>query len=296
MISIVLYNEAGEQVAVIADGIEREDRMEKMEFAGDIDIINDDQGNIIVVFPDGSTFEWLGLDENGNEVSNGTYLVQIENVDRTGLVTTVTKSVSVIRSASLVTVRVYNEAGELVWETELTENVTEAMGQVSLSTDEVDPGSDHVDKNSVVIDLGGEGEVVWDGRDSAGNIVGNGAYLVEVRVQTGGEEVLFTRTVTVLHGELEVFDGISISPNPVINAGSVTISTIGGDVSYLTVNIYNLAGELIRKLHTQGNSVEWGLDITQGWPVAGGVYVAVVEAVGSDGTREQQLVRIVVLR
>ena len=136
---------------------------------------------------------------------------------------------TIIRGEAKVTVKIYNEAGELVWREEITSEVVPEMGQVSLSGDRLnpEPGAS-VSEGEIRIDLGGVEEVVWDGRDLTGAIVANGEYIVEVRVQTGEGEVLVTRTVTVLHGEIGLLTGMMIVPNPVIGGNSVEIRAEGG--------------------------------------------------------------------
>jgi flagellar hook assembly protein FlgD len=295
MISIKIYNEAGELIGIIGDGIFSEERVDAFDFANEVDILTDENGEIVVVFPNGSRYSWHGIDLNGNQVGNGTYLVQVESVDHVGIVTTITQSVAVVRSEARVSVKVYNEAGELIWESEIRDGVVPEMELISLSSGRLNPLSETIGQSELVITLGGAGEVTWDGRDSSGNVVANGEYLVEVRVAVDGDETLITRTVTVLHGELALIGEVVVSPNPVLGGESVMISVGGPEVAEIRVGIYNISGELVRKLSSAGKSVSWDLQ-AGGQQAAAGVYVGVVSAIDSGGAVDQKLVRIVVLR
>ena len=260
-------------------------------------IISNEDSTITIKLSNGESFTWYGEDDAGYALANGEYLVKLENADTMGVVTTVTQSVTVLRGESLVTVRIYNEAGELVWEKSVTSGVVPEMGQVSLSGDRVSPGtSTPGDDGELRIDLGGVEEVVRDGRDLEGNIVANGEYIVEVRVQTGEDDIVVTRTVTVLHGEIGLLTGVVVAPNPAIAVTSVKITAEGEGITAIRINIYNISGELVRILAAEGDSVRWYLDSAAGEAISDGVYVALVQAIDSQGTNDQRLVRIVVLR
>ena len=257
-----------------------------------------EDGTLFVIkLADGRGIPWLGVDGQGNALANGGYLIQLESVDSLGVVTAVIKSVTILKSGAQMTVRVYNEAGELIWEELTTDGVVPEMGRVSLSSELLDPGPNAAASAAEVrILLGDTHEVVWTGRDLNGSIVANGEYIIEVRVLAEGEEIVVTRTVTVLHGELTVLTGINAWPNPVIGEDSMRISTRGGDTIALRVKIYNLAGELLRTLNAPGDSVEWDLHAGARTQVADGVYIALVEALDASGVRDTRTVRIVVLR
>ena len=301
MIYVRVYNEAGELGGVLTEGEVGETVIEGFDFlrgedGDEITVIDDGNDVITVILPDGRVYYWYAMDGEV-ELKNGTYIIKVESVDNIGVVTTVSREVAVLRGDTRVTVKIFNEAGELVWQEEMVGDIDKLMADVTFSSDHLSPTTEENDpEGQVRIDLGGMAEVVWDGRDSEGMIVPNGEYIVEVTVNAEGEKAQkMYRTVTVLHGAPDVYDVITTWPNPLVNGEEVSVKARGEGIERVSAHIYNVAGELIRIISRPGDELVWDLTATNGKEVSAGVYVAVVE-VRKAGTAEYQTVRIVVLR
>ena len=130
----------------------------------------------------------------------------------------------------------------------------------------------------------------------AGEPVANGEYIIEVQIIDGDEEAIFTETVTVLHGDLNVLDRVVLAPNPVVGSSQTEIRLPGLMVE-VKVKIYTVAGELVVTLYGENtDGIIWDLTDNSGSPVAGGVYLLMIESTDEDQMPGRSLKRLVIVR
>ena len=192
-----VWNEAGEEVGVISDGMIFEEDVDEFFFMDGTSVIGGAVQQIAIVFPEENarapvTLYWDGTGLDGTLLANGAYIVKVESVDSLGITTVVTGGASILRVGSLVTVRIFNEAGERVWES-ILDGISLTQDQVSLEGSMVDPslpaGSPG---SSVTVVLGTTLNLPWSGRDLQGRPLANGEYIVEIRIENAGQETLIT--------------------------------------------------------------------------------------------------------
>jgi flagellar hook assembly protein FlgD len=298
-VRVSVWNEAGEEVGVLAEGMILEDDVNQFFFLDGESVLTDQVAQIAIVFPEEGgrgpvTLGWTGEGLDGEPLSNGAYIVKVESVDSLGLTTVVTGGASILRSGAVVTVRIYNEAGEAVYSRQLTAvslNQSEVNIQGSVVDPALPPGSPGSSLNLVLGTL----NLSWSGRDDSGRILANGAYLVEVTLESGGTTSVITETVTVLSSRQPTADGLLLIPNPVAGPGSVEIRPAAGGARG-SAKVYTVSGELVRKMEFDGDSVIWDLKDASGAPVAAGLYLVVVESLSPDGVSARSLARLVVVR
>jgi hypothetical protein len=295
-VRVGVYNEAGELVKEILV-TQFSQPVDSMEVKEDelIDHVGDEaslyyKGHLIGV--------WDGTNQDGRQVPNGVYTVKIDNVDQFGVVESVTRQVTVLRPLSKVQVTIYNEAGEAVRHliTEV-EDPQDLVTSVRLSSQTVEPvygaaGPGTVPEVAIVLSNGVA--VMWDGRNDGGQVVANGVYFVEVRAEDGkGGEIVVTREVTVYAQAGLKAGEVAAYPNPVPGGGEVTFAVTGVESLTVRVMVYDVAGELVRKVKglPGANEAVWDTE-----DVASGLYIAVVELVRPGvGLAERQVKKILVL-
>jgi flagellar hook assembly protein FlgD len=146
--------------------------------------------------------------------------------------------------------------------------------------------------------------IYWDGKNSIGNTVSNGNYEIQVIVKTAKSGLVqANKTVMVLKEKDEYLDknSIRVVPNPVVNStvsgGKMSITWETSVTGKIRFYIYNIAGELVRVFETrlENKSVSWDLKTTGGEYASGGAYLAVMEAVNSDGNAQKAVVKFSVI-
>jgi flagellar hook assembly protein FlgD len=300
-VRVAVYNEAGEVVRVIrihelsspVDGIE-------LETDGRIESLND---SVDIYYQGYWLGEWDGTNARGNPAPNGVYYIKVDNVDAMGTVRSTVQQAMVSRTLYSWTVRIYNEAGEMVRDlrTFLGDPGPDGLTGMDLSSGVIRPTGDGGSGGGVprqlTITLSNGVPVVWDGRNDAGAIVGTGNYFVEVHSNDGrGAESRMTDTVTVQAQDRESGLGKLMAwPNVVGGLGPsrVVFHTDSGLTMVLTVRVYTVSGELVGMAGP-------GPAGTVGWEtrdVASGLYLAVVEArTPAGGFLLQRILKIVVKR
>ena len=289
-------------MGLVAEGLVFEIPIQEFNFGPNGEIITDPNPELLIIFPEDTgrepvTLVWDGTGLDGEPLANGSYIVKVESVDSLGMSTIITGTAVILRSETRVVVRVYNEAGELIW-IQNQEDLVVDTNQVVITGTTVDPSlGTGVPGGAVEIELGeGIQIVVWGGRNMAGEPVANGEYIVEIQIIDGQEETIFTETVTVLHGDLNVLDRVVLAPNPVVGSSQTEIRLPDLMVE-VKVKIYTMAGELVVTLYGENtDGIIWDLTDNAGSPMAGGVYLLMVESKDEDQMPGKSLKRLVIVK
>ena len=289
-------------MGVISDGMIFEESVDEFFFMNGANVVSDSQRSIAIVFPEEGnrapvTLAWSGAGLDGEPLSNGAYIVKVESIDSLGITTVVTGSATILRAGSTVTVRVYNEAGEMVF-TSQVQSLKLGQSDVQILGSVVDPSLSAGSPGSTLDVRLGTLDILWSGRDSNGDSLANGEYLVEVTLENGGETSVITETVTVLSSNEYRVAGIELSPNPVAGQGPVEIraGSLTSVVIRIRAKVYTVSGELVRRVEAQSDSVLWDLKDVSGSQVTAGLYLVLVETSSADGQHSQALTRLVILR
>jgi len=301
-ITVSIYNEAGERVGEVISNMVLDHPIEEFIFDKGEDVITETNPDVLIVFPEEGegepiTLVWDGTGLDGEPLANGAYIVKVESVDSLGMSTVITGSAAILRSETMVVVRVYNEAGELIWTQEFEDLVVDTS-DVAITGDTIDPAlGTGVPGGVIEIELGeGQTPVEWDGKNQNGEPVANGEYIVEVQIIKGDEEAIFTETVTVLHGDLNVLDRVMLAPNPVVG-GNQTEIRLPGLMVEVKIKVYTMAGELVVTLSGENtDGITWDLSNEAGSSVSGGVYLLMIESTDADGMPGKALKRLVIVR
>ena len=298
-VQVAVYNAAGELVDEISV---EEMSQEVTSFSLSGATITSLEGKTYVEVGGEIIASWNGLNQSGTPVTNGTYYVNVTSTDPYGSVTNVSQTVTVSRSIAQVIVDVYNEAGEVVKHlySYADDPGNESLGSVALSTGMIAPNIGTPTpggNNSVTITFNGT-SVVWNGTSDSGGIVTNGVYEIEVNWTNGsGGQQVVTKSVIVQQGNSPVTNGkVYASPN-ILKGVSSTMVKVNPTTTALTltVSLYDVAGELVKKPVTGvPGANETNLDVSG---LASGLYVVVVNLSDLNGDFiQRQTTQIVIQR
>jgi flagellar hook assembly protein FlgD len=315
------YNEAGERVKLITsanisaniNGFETYVNGEKNNVFNPNEA--DGKGDLYLRFPGIITpeqnaltyveFAWDGTNESGQEINQGVYFIKVSIQDEYGHTETTIKEVQLIKTEEYTRISIYNGAGEIV---SLIETPLASGSIIDLT------GLDDVlyvgTGGTVPIKYGSAGQALnWDGKNLDGQTVSNGIYEIVVEVKTAtGYETMASKTVTVLseEGAPMLVDSTGklfpkIYPNPLITNSTTPPAVIDWFLAVpgeITVRIYNVAGELVRKLEGDLNAkpMTWDLREQNGQAVSSGLFIIVMQAKADDGRRETAVTKFVVIR
>jgi flagellar hook assembly protein FlgD len=239
---------------------------------------------------------WDGTSNNGQLVANGTYYVKVDSVDAYGTTTSVTKSLSVGRAVSKVGLTVFNQAGEAVRHLTQTysgpiDNITEAR----LTASVISPTNGKSEGVTTTSVMSGNALLgTWDGRNDGGQIVNNGQYYIELKVEDGkGDHSTVELTVSVLASR---DGGQTAVVRPNVLTKDHPVGTIDGGVTGGTVNVkvYSLTGSLVETLNGTPGS---GTAQLNGAALSSGMYILVGEVKKADGTVSQNFrTKVMVVR
>lgn len=251
-------------------------------------------------------FAWAGYNENGQEINQGVYYIKVSVVDSYGHVNTMTQQIMLIKHKSYVRASIYNSAGELV---RRMEKQGAPPTQASLTVEDVlvidNTGA------SIPIGYGGVDNFYWDGRNGVGRPVKSGMYEIQLEVMTAdGYRIVASRRVSVFYegntsvlsdpGSPDAFP--KIYPNPKIITGDfegrITFEWFAESEGNVTIDIYNMAGELIRRIKGKlsPKTLDWNMRTTGNEKISSGTYIAVIRGVRNDGNSEIKKAKIVIIR
>lgn len=293
---IDVYNEAGELVKQLLQQ-QYSQPINNISLQAGASITSLAGANNAVSIYDGSHYitSWDGTSSNGSLVSNGNYYVKVENTDTLGVVTTEVQTVTVSRQLETVSVKIYNEAGEVVrtLSTVISDAQASQLNLTQLSSTVIQPGSPGANGQLEIV-LSNGVSLTWDGRGDNGQVVTNGEYYLTINATNGmGGNTVIARTVMVENGH-NTNNQIFAYPNSVVDgAGPVTFSINPATPQTLSVRIYDVAGELVTAPvgPAGGNYAVWDPS-----GKASGVYIARVKAVetSSGNVTAQQTLKILI--
>ena len=303
-VRVGIYNEAGELVKTV---LLQQFSQAVNDFTlsnKTITALTGSEGEIILTSGGVTLGTWDGMDSKGTPVSNGTYLIKLDNIDSFGAVTSITRQAMVSRSPIRISAVVYNEAGEAVRHLYVTQEDASntSFSGVVLNTSVLQPGKSNNSTQPSLVQIRVETTsvpltLVWDGTSDSGAYVSNGYYHLVIYWTNGqGGDSTVTRGVMVVGGGDEGPGTVTAKPNPVRLSGgaaSATFKVEANEARTLRVKIYTLAGELVA--HPEGgagtNQASW--DASR---VASGMYLAEVEVLGLDGkTQGHRMLKVAVL-
>lgn len=252
-------------------------------------------------------FGWDGTNDNGQQIGNGVYYIKVTVTDEYGHIETTTKEVQLLRIEEYTRISIYNTAGEVMSRL--------VMPSVQVSSIDLSGMDDilYVGGGAVApIKYGNGLSMNWDGTNFDGETVSNGIYEIVVETKTStGFTTVAAKTVTVLstQGDSFLTDPTGALkypktyPNPyviddTIANPSVAIDWFAAVPGTIEVRIYNMAGELVRRLKGDlaVKPLTWDFTTQSGEAVSSGLFVIVVRGVTDDGRRETAVVKFAVIR
>jgi flagellar hook assembly protein FlgD len=294
-VKIGVYNEAGELVRQIAV-TEFSEQVTNLQWPSGTTL--SDLGQSLTINSLGQFIaQWDGNNSTGDPVSNGTYYVKLDNLDASGVVSSLTQQVTVSRTLSWVTVNVYNEAGEVVRHlyTTVASATSQDLVSAQISGNSIQLGAaSGASLPSVIsLTLANGVSLSWDGRSDNGNWVGDGQYFLEIHAVNGAVNEAQTYNVSVRGGGSS--GNFVAQPNRLDSSQTTTLFRVLSSTA-LTVEarLYDMAGERMATLDGQAgtNQVSWN---SAG--VASGLYLAELEARDADGKIwGKQIVKVLVVR
>ena len=311
--TISIYNEAGELIKTIV-GFNASGAINAFDVMGGP--ITSDQGAVSFFYNNQSLGAWDATNGNGGKVTNGAYTVKIDSTDPYNVTTTVTHTVMVSIARSILTVKIFNEAGEVVKHF-TTEDILNMLanspagaallpsdynvGSTKLSSTLIQPSYADPSNpgNYVTITLGSGRSFTWNGTGDNGKILTSGHYFIEVdsAVQNGAKEETIMGITIQNHGASPI-SGFVLVPNPVnMNQNNTAIFQVNVDIPQVDsvhIRIYTIAGELVQILKSPaGNAtqVSWDLGMTR---MASGTYLAVAELYSNGALVGRKITRAVV--
>jgi uncharacterized repeat protein (TIGR01451 family) len=291
-VQIGVYNEAGELIQSLPVSIYSQAINSISLQSNGITELTGPGSQTVITYQGVTLGVWNGLDSSGNPTTNGNYYVKVNSIDAMGVVTTVTEPVIVNRTVYKVTIKIYNEAGEVVRNLLAYSSNPgfSSATQVQLSGTTFEPTSGNPVGNipaQLQISLNDGTSVWWNGQSDSGAVVTSGEYFIELHVQDGhGGETVITEKVTVVSENASQGMGtITAGPN-VVNRGTgtgytVTFKSDSDQVLTLIYRVYDMAGELVQSSvfgPAGTNLATWDAS-----GVASGMYLAVVDALNVEG-------------
>ena len=258
-------------------------------------------GSTITLYVNGVVFGvWDGLNNAGTPVTNGTYLIKVDNVAPDGSVTSVVRTAVVNRALSKVLVGIYNGAGELVRTLYgLVDDASDSsMNDVTITPSVFKPGLSGGVAATTQILIGANPSPVtltWDGTANDGNMVTPGHYQIEAHWDNGqGGTSDIAKGIIVIDGGDLGAGKVLAEPNVLVKGQMTT--TFADNTSQLTtlnVKIYALSGQLVFTVPGLAgtNTTSWNAT-----GMASGIYIAVVDILNSAGGNiGRQRLKILVL-
>lgn len=311
VVHLSVYNQAGELIQTLASF---ETGTPITDFTIQNGVIVTDSQTASFIFNGITLGNWDATSASGGKVTNGTYLIKVDSVDPYGVTSTITKNVIVDITRSTLDVAVYNEAGEIVKhfsEAEIINyfgggpsaalqpadfNVGEAKLSASTLVESYLPGI----STSLTITLGSGRSFTWDGVGDNGSYLTSGTYFLEItssQQNQPGQQIIMPVRVDN-DGSSPVTD-VVLAPNPVhlsqTTQAKFLLANPGGQLTEVDVQIYTIAGELVKTLQNQPGTptlVLWDLTDPQ---LASGTYLAVLDLHSAKGLMGRKILKVQVI-
>ena len=281
--SVDIYNEAGELVARVAAGVGVYGQPTGLRGDTVAFIPDDGQSALLWISGSSASVRWDGANGGGQFVGSGTYTIRIGLTDSFGSVTSYSQDVQVLRKSTAIQVNVYNSAGELVRRLSQTAGTLQG-GNFSLSKDVL--AISGLSGDDVQLRWGGQASptMLWDGRDSNGNYVSSGVYVIST--VDAADHAVSSKSIMVLRGAPTQDLGVSFgSPNPSRpDTGPVVLlvqGLMGGSASGV---VYDLAGEKVAFLSFVAGPDRLLWDV-QAKAYSGGVYWLEATLINPEGQK-----------
>jgi hypothetical protein len=181
-----------------------------------------------------------------------------------------------------VTLRIYDSSGVLL-RTVAAGRAAAPLAGLTLSSDPYDPAGGALSLS--------DGTWTWafDGLDGQGQLLRNGAYVVDAETQGAGHVRADLRVL----GQGQPLVLLQVGPNPV-RPGSGPLRLLWQPPVPVELKIYSMNGELVKDLGLcAGPGAEWSLQSSQGTPAANGLYWV---AARRPGERLPRLFKLMVAR
>ena len=141
--------------------------------------------------------------------------------------------------------------------------------------------------------------VVWDSKDSSGNLVPNGIYHIVLEERDSNHNSqFFAMNVVVVPDHSANAAGFTASPNVVHQGDTLHLRASFAGVpadGRSKVKVYAVSGELLQTLAVSNGQGTWDLKNANGGPVASGIYILDLDGVDvNTGVSEHKLLKILI--
>jgi hypothetical protein len=297
-LTIKIYNEAGELVRLLFSG-ESEGQPNQVSLSsgtlasgsssvsvnlGANDSVNG-QGGLI----------WDGSNDQGQNVSPGIYYIQLTFKDPFGRLTSVTNPVQVLPGSSQSFVQIFNSAGELVYQEAETNT---AQAEAISGPNSFSPPSSNSGGPDLQLEIkNGEGTWVpwsWNGRNSQGQIVASGNYLITVSSVAPSGEVNVSKPITVIDGPLSFVDPApEISVNPLTKGADLFVRYQVQSGNYADGSLFTLSGEKVKEVSDEGGSGTLDFGVPK---AASGIYLIDFEYRQGSQLLERKILKLAIVK
>jgi hypothetical protein len=231
-----------------------------------------------------ASLSWDFLNDAGQLVQGGTYTIKAQYTDPFGVVTVLTKTIEVLAQPESDILSIFNSAGELVWSRNLSSTASPIVN-ISLPSGNATfaPSYDAAGNAQSLLwvtgtdSTGATQTYGWNGRNSNGQPVASGSYMMQLSEQgAGGSKILVTRSFPILDAYAgQSLAGSVIAPNPApATASSVLVVYPDAPNATAKASLYSLDGSLLAQAwDLQGSGRIW-VDCHN---LAGGIYFVRIE-------------------
>ncbi|HTB22516.1 MAG TPA: T9SS type A sorting domain-containing protein [bacterium] len=250
----------------------------------------------------GNELIWNAANNGGQAVASGTYYIQITTTNNFGQVQTQSTTVSIVSTAGMASLAIFNSAGELV--ANLSESLSnESSLPVGMSL-LLPPGKANAVISSpnspspaltitVTLADGSTTPVLWNGLSAQGQPLQPGNYVVTLaQAEPGSSMIIKSLAFALLDvksgAASSMADSAQVLPNPVAgNAFTVKYQSDGTDMAVATM--YNLDGQRV----AEGADASGNLQMSGSW--SAGVYLLDFEVHQGSGVLARHWIKVAVV-